>query len=160
MMGTREKLKDYQYRGARAMVLLHEQHLWKFYDTWRKAKNSAVMLPQTTDSSYISYNALLKHVLFWARKYMIWMCEMLELPSPDIPPIPEVDDLDEKAENYIKNLLHEWCKPLSKVAEKRFYQPEYLAPWKTKYCIDAMLEHAVMHPIRHHFQLLELMDEV
>jgi len=46
------------------------------------------------------------------------------------------------------------------VAEEKFYQPEYLAPWKTKYCIDSMLEHAVMHPIRHHFQLKELMDEM
>jgi hypothetical protein len=29
--------------------------------------------------------------------------------------------------------------------------------WNVHYCIDAMLEHAVMHPIRHTFQLQELL---
>lgn len=37
--------------------------------------------------------------------------------------------------------------------------PEYPSRWKTLYCVDAMLEHAVMHPIRHAFQLEELMGE-
>jgi hypothetical protein len=29
--------------------------------------------------------------------------------------------------------------------------------WRTRYCVDSMLEHAVIHPIRHAFQLNELM---
>ena len=49
-----------------------------------------------------------------ARGYMTWMCEVLELPDPEIriPPEP-----------------------------------------------TALLEHAVMHPIRHAFQLEELMHQ-
>ncbi len=42
---------------------------------------------------------------------------------------------------------------MADVPVERFYKPEYEAPWKIRYCIDAMLEHAVMHPIRHRFQL-------
>ena len=30
---------------------------------------------------------------------------------------------------------------------------------RSRYCIDAMLEHAVMHPIRHAFQLDELIKD-
>jgi hypothetical protein len=41
--------------------------------------------------------------------------------------------------------------------DDRLETPEYPSRWQTRYCIDAMLEHAVMHPIRHAFQLEELM---
>ena len=38
--------------------------------------------------------------------------------------------------------------------------PEYPSQWKTRYCIDSMLEHAVMHPVRHAFQLDELLKDL
>ena len=46
---------------------------------------------------------------------------------------------------------------LAEVPEERFEDREYPARWKTLYCVDAMLEHAVMHPIRHTFQLERLL---
>ena len=47
--------------------------------------------------------------------------------------------------------------PLQEIEEKHFHSPCYQSRWGVDYCIDAMLEHAVMHPIRHVFQLEELM---
>ena len=157
-MGTVEALAGYRYRGARASVILHGRHMRKFFDTWQIVKNSGVSLPETDDPNYQSYDALLRHVLHWAREYMMWMCEKLELPPPEIPPPPGVDEVAEKGESYLELLLAQWQSPLSDVPSARFYRPEYAAPWKTKYSIDAMLEHAVMHPIRHRFQLMEVMD--
>jgi hypothetical protein len=148
----------YRYRGARALVLLHEQHLRQFLDTWKKAKASGVSLPQTDDPNYETFDMLLRHVLRWARGYMKWICEKLELPDPEIKAVPEVDVIENEAESYVQHLLEQWRKPLTDVPEELFYKPEYAAPWKPNYCIDAMLEHAVMHPIRHHFQLNELME--
>ena len=112
-------------------------------------------LPETDDPNYESFDALLRHVLSWARRYMIWMCEMLSLSSPQVPPVPEVAAVDGEADRYLEELLRRWRTPLADVPEERFYKPEYEAPWKVKYCIDAMLEHAVMHPVRHRFQLIE-----
>jgi hypothetical protein len=40
---------------------------------------------------------------------------------------------------------------------EEFSKPVYSSRWGVNYCVDAMLEHAVMHPERHRFQLLELM---
>jgi hypothetical protein len=51
-----------------------------------------------------------------------------------------------------------WATPLAQVDADRFERPEYESRWGTRYCIDAMLEHAVMHPIRHAFQLQSLMS--
>jgi uncharacterized damage-inducible protein DinB len=153
------ELTKYHYRGARALVLLHEKHLHQFLDTWKKAKALGVPLPQTDDPNYESFEMLLRHVLRWARGYMKWICEKLELADPEIKAVPEVDVIENEAESYVQHLLEQWRKPLTDVPEERFYKPEFTAPWKSNYCIDAMLEHAVMHPIRHDFQLKELMEE-
>ena len=40
-----------------------------------------------------------------------------------------------------------------------FMDKTYTSRWKVEYCIDAMLEHAVMHPIRHEFQLSNLLKK-
>ena len=45
------------------------------------------------------------------------------------------------------------------IGDDRLETPEYPSRWQTRYCIDSMLEHAVMHPIRHAFQLEELMHQ-
>ena len=154
-----ENLINYHYRGARAMVLLHEKYLSQFLDTWKKAKASGVSLPQTDDYNYESFNLLLRHVLRWARGYMKWICEKLELPDPEIRAVPESDVIEAEAEDYISHLLEQWRKPLTDVPEDKYYKPEFTAPWKSNYCIDAMLEHAVMHPIRHDFQLREIIEQ-
>lgn len=45
------------------------------------------------------------------------------------------------------------------VEEETFYYPEYPSNGGTHpHCIDIMLQHAVMHPIRHDFQLRELLE--
>ena len=150
-------LPTYSYRGARALVLLHEQQLRKFLETWRKAKAVGVSLPKTDDSDYQSMETLLRHVLRAARGYMTWICEKLELPDPAIEPTPEADKIEEQADQYIDHLVDRWRTPLAAILEEQFHTLEYESRWGVSYCIDAMLEHAVVHPIRHQFQLVELM---
>jgi uncharacterized damage-inducible protein DinB len=114
-------------------------------------------LPAGDDPNYASLEALLRHVLRAARGYMVWICEMLELPDPQIRSTPQAGEIEAEAESYLEHLLEQWRRPLAEVPEERFYSPEYPSRWKVDYCIDAMLEHAVMHPIRHQFQLMELL---
>ncbi len=45
---------------------------------------------------------------------------------------------------------------LRDISDEQLETPEYQSRWQTRYCIESMLEHAVMHPIRHAFQLDEL----
>ena len=151
------EMPEYQYRGARALVLLHERKLQRFYETWLDARENGVKLPETKDPDYASLDTLLRHVLRAARGYMTWMCEKLELPDPGIEPTPEVDRIAGEAELYLEHLLEKWRAPLAEVPEERFLNATYLSRWNTQYCIDSMLEHAVVHPMRHRFQLKELL---
>jgi hypothetical protein len=151
------ELTGYSYLGARSLVLLHEHHLREFLVTWKKAKAAGVALPPTDDPSYVSMAALLRHVLRAARGYMTWMCQVLELPAPEIQPTPEVDRIEAESDTYLEHVLDGWRTPLKEIPEQQFHEPTYPSRWKVQYCIDAMMEHAVMHPIRHSFQLRELM---
>ena len=149
-------LKDYSYGGARALVILHERQLRKFVVVWRHAKAAEVELPATDDPDYASLEILLCHVLRCARGYMVWMCKVLGLPDPDILEAPEPTAVDAEAESYVEHVVERWRSPLIGLTEDQAYRPTYTSPWGVEYCIDAMLEHAAMHPLRHRFQLEEL----
>ena len=92
--------------------------------------------------------------------YMTWMCEVLALPDPGIRSAPEVAAMVRDADDYMEHVLERWRAPLREVSNERLETPEYPSRWQTRYCIDSMLEHAVMHPIRHAFQLDELLQDL
>ena len=64
-----------------------------------------------------------------------------------------------KADGYLEHLLERWRLPLAAVSDDRLEPPPELYTPGMPYWIDAMLEHAVMHPVRHEFQLRELMQK-
>jgi hypothetical protein len=149
----------YRSRAVRALVLLHAEHLRRFVRTWRLALATSVSLPPTDDPAYASLGALGQHVLGAARDYMVWMCEMLTLPDPEIRSAPDAAAMVRDAEDYMEHVLERWQAPLREVPNELLETPEYPSRWQTRYCIDSMLEHAVMHPIRHAFQLDELIKK-
>lgn len=139
------------------MVLLHEEHLRRFVQTWQAALAGSVSLPQTDDPAYASLGTLGRHVLSAAGGYLVWICEMLKLPDPGIRPAPDATAIVGDADEYLEHVLERWRgAPLREISNEQLETPEYPSRWQTRYCIDAMLEHAVMHPIRHTFQLDEL----
>jgi hypothetical protein len=146
----------FQSRAVRANVFLHEQHLRRFLQVWAEARAKAVVLPSTTDPSYQSLETLGHHVLRAARGYLVWICEMLRLPNPGIRPAPEPAAVAAEATGYADHLFGRWRATLADVRDDQLETPEYRSRWGTLYSIDSMLEHAVMHPIRHTFQLEEL----
>jgi uncharacterized damage-inducible protein DinB len=151
------ELAGYRYRAARALVLLHEREMMEFLSVWRRAKAADVRLPQTTDPDYASLEALLSHPLRSARGYLTWLCEKLGLPDPGIDPSPESDRVAKEADRYLEHLLARWRLPLAGVEEARF-RGTYKTRWGEDMSPGGMLEHAVLHPIRHRFQLEELLE--
>lgn len=154
-----EELGHYTSRGARALVLLHEAHLRQCIQVWKQAKASGLGLPASDNKNYQSLYTLLQHVLCAARNYMLSMCRILNLPDPQIDPVPELPQIGAEMDRYLEHLLEHWRLPLADVTDDQMEPPEELYVAGMPYWIDAMLEHAVMHPIRHEFQLRELMEQ-
>ena len=144
------------YPGAKALVELHEIHLRSFLATWRVAKEKQVTLPETSDRAYHSLDSLLWHVLSCACRYISWTADALEIPSPALPELPGEDEIAAEADQILESILAAWRLPLVDLPLKAFVRGEHPAWWGTGYCVDAMLEHAVMHPLRHEWQLKKL----
>lgn len=151
-------LDSYLYRGAGALVELHETHLIEFVRVWRLARERELRLPETDDPAYASLDHLLHHVLACARGYLVWCCEKLGLPDPGIDAAPDPGELARDPERYLGHVLERWRGPFCSVPEDEF-NPVYESRWGVGYCVDAMLEHALVHPMRHTWQLQQLMEE-
>lgn len=155
-----EECGNYKYRGARALVILHDKNMRQCLEIWKQAKAANVKFPQTDDPSYESLKHLLQHILWAARAYMVWLCEVLGLPDPEIRPVPEVEKVEAEGDSYLEHVLARWRLPLVHVEFEKFESQTYAANWGTLFfCIDSMLEHAVMHPLRHGFQRENLIKE-
>ena len=154
-----DQIKEYRYRGAGVLIFLQEKCMRSFLLVWKQAKEKNVKLPETSDTDYQSLETILFHVFRASRGYIKWICEKLNLPDPGIDSPPALEEIEKKANRYLEYLLEKWRDPLIELDEKVFLDKAYLARWGVEYCIDAMLEHAVMHPVRHEFQLSNLIVE-
>ena len=152
-----DQLGHYRSRATRALVLLHERELRPFLPVWHRAAAVRIRLPATDDPDYASLETLLHHVLRASRGYMTWMCERLALPDPGIEPAPGPEVVAREADAYLEHLLERWRTPLQDVEPARLDE-EHATRWGATLSIDAMLEHAVLHPVRHRFQLEELLE--
>jgi hypothetical protein len=151
-----EKLSNYKYRGARALVLLHEKHLRQCLEVWKQAKAANLKLPETENENYQSLETLLEHILGAAGHYMVEICQHLGLPDPEIKEVPDIKTIAAEADSYSEHVLERWRLPLVHISEETLdLSPETEHPMP----YFAMLEHAVMHPIRYEFQLKELIRQ-
>ena len=129
----------------------------EFLPVWREALRRGVRLPETTDPDYASLHTLLHHLFRASRGYMTWLCEKLDLPDPGIAAAPQPDVVEREADRYLEHLLGRWRGPLAGLEEERF-QPTFKTRWGADMSGESMLEHAVVHPLRHRFQLEELLE--
>lgn len=147
----------HKYRGAQAMIELHETEMRRFFDVWSQAHQRGLALPPSDDPDYAWTETLLRHVLEAARGYLRWVCRVLELPEPQIQEPPEVDTIASQAANYLDHLLDCWRDPLAGVDEELFFSPGHPTSWDLDVCVESMLEHAIVHPMRHRHQLVGLL---
>jgi hypothetical protein len=152
------ELEGYRFRGARALVLLHERELRDFVATWRRAVAWGVHLPATDDPDCASPDAMARHVLNAAGRYMTWVADKLGLPSPGIEEAPAIEDFSAHADAHLEHVLARWRAPLRDVPPERFVEV-HTSNWGEPFTLESMLEHAVVHPMRHALQLEEAMGE-
>ena len=151
-----EKTGHYQSSAVRALVALHQREMHNFMVIWNNAVKMNVTLPPTEDPSCKTFDAMMSHVLHASRGYVRWICDQLNLTEPQIDrPSNSMNFLTESAD-YLESLLDVWSTALLRITDDECYV-EFKSRWNTIYCIDGMLEHAVMHPVRHSFQLEKLM---
>lgn len=147
----------FKSRGVRALVILQMAEMNELFVVWKKAKRLGVKLPRTEDPAYENLDLLMRHPLRACRGYLTWLCEVLGRPDPGVPDPPEARDVGKKSAAYLKRLERSWNTHMAWMPNEVLDSPGlHTSRWGVPMTVEAMLEHAVAHPMRHRFQLEEL----
>ena len=146
-------MTEFRSRAVRSLVELHERELRAFHATWTAFRESGKPLPEALgDPDYESPALLVTHVQAAARSYMLWIREVLGDPVPDLERIRDADLIVPRLEAFMEETLDGWRRHLLTVADEQL-GTQAKSRWGEPFTIDQMLEHAVVHPMRHRLQL-------
>jgi hypothetical protein len=149
----------FKSNAVRSCVELHEIELNRFYDTWQRFRASGAPLPKTDDPSYQSPEHLAGHVCRAARNYLAWIGDCVKRPVTDVDSDTDVVNIARKGRTFVDEVLAGWRRHLSALEDTELAPTMYKSRWGDDYDIEQMLEHAVVHPMRHRIQLERLMAE-
>jgi hypothetical protein len=128
------------------------------FAAWKKAKRRGVPLPKTEDPDYASIDLLMRHPLRSCRGYLIWLCQTLKRPDPVVPDAPDPQDVEARGAAYIDLLEKAWREHMAWMTDEVAGSNDvHTSRWGQPMTIEAMLEHAAVHPMRHRFQIEEWM---
>jgi uncharacterized damage-inducible protein DinB len=153
-------MSDFKSRAVRSLVELHEVEMRKFFETWDRFVASGAPMPDARgDADYQSRDHLIGHVCRAARGYLTWIGEQLGRAVTDVDPETDALKIAPRAKEFMAAVLAAWRRHLPAVVDAELEPQVYKSRWGVPFSIEAMLEHAVVHPMRHRFQLEKLLEE-
>jgi hypothetical protein len=147
----------FKSNAVRSCVELHEIELRRFLEVWRAFRASGITLPSTEDPSYKSNDHLAGHVLRSARGYLTWIGECVNRPVTDLDSETDPVRIAARGPAFLEDVLAGWRRHLAVLEDRELAPVTYKSRWGEDYDIEQMLEHAVVHPMRHRIQLERLM---
>ena len=149
----------FRSNAVRSCVELHEIELNRFYETWQRFLSSGTPLPKTDDPSYQSAEHLGGHVFRAARGYLTWIGECVTRPVTGLDADTDPVSIARKGRPFVDAVLEAWRRELALLEDPELAPGTYKSRWGQDYNIEQMLEHAVVHPMRHRIQLERLMAQ-
>ena len=150
-------MSPFKSNAVRSLTELHEAEMNRFFEVWQKFRASGVALPKTDDPSYASVESLGGHALRAARGYLTWIGECVQRPVTDIDPDADPVSLARKGRAFLDEVLAGWRRHLALLEDADLAPATFKSRWGEDYNVEQMLEHAVVHPMRHRIQLERLM---
>ncbi len=149
----------FKSNAVRSCVELHEIELNRFYDTWQTFRASGTELPKTDDPSYASVEHLGGHVFRAARNYLTWIMECVKRPVTDVDREDDRVAVARKGRVFVDQVLAAWRRHLATLEDPELAPVAFKSRWGEDYDVEQMLEHAIVHPMRHRIQLERLMAQ-
>jgi hypothetical protein len=151
--GITEASTMFKSNAVRSCLELHEIELRRFADTWDRFSASGAALPDSDDPAYQSSDHLKGHVLRAARNYLTWIGECVKRPVADVDPDNDLMSVAGKGRAFMEEVLAAWRRHLVALDDRELSPEVYTSRWGDPYTVEQMLEHAVVHPMRHRIQL-------
>ncbi len=146
----------FKSNAVRSCMELHEIELRRFHDTWLLFRASGTPLPETDDPSYQSTEHLAGHVLRWSRDYLTWIGDCVQRPVSDLDAEMDPVAIAGRSAAFMEEVLSGWRRHLASLEDRELVPVTHTSRWGEPYSIEQMLEHAIVHPMRHRIQLERL----
>jgi uncharacterized damage-inducible protein DinB len=149
----------FKSNAVRSCVELHEIEMNRFFEVWQAFRAARITLPETRDPNYGSADHLGGHVLRAARNYLTWVGECVNRPVTDVDLDNEQVSVATKGRAFLDEVLAAWRRHLALLEDHELAPATFKSRWGEDYNVEQMLEHAIVHPMRHRIQLERLMRE-
>ena len=147
----------FKSNAVRSLVEIHEIELNRFFDVWQTFRSSGTLLPRSDDPNYASPDHLGGHVLRAARNYLTWIGDCVHRPITDVDLDNDTVSVASKGRSFLEEVLAAWRRHLALVEDRELTPATRKSRWGEDYSVEQMLEHAVVHPMRHRIQLERLL---
>lgn len=151
---------EFKSRAVRSLVELHEVELRKFLEAWKRFAAANAPMPEARgDKSYESREHLLGHGLMAARNYLTRIGEWLGRPVTDVDATQDARAIAAHADAFAEDILAAYRRHLALVMPEELEQQVHRTRWGELMSVEMLLEHAVVHPMRHRIQLERILAE-
>ncbi len=151
---------EFRSRAVRSLVELHEVELRSFLQVWKRFVDTGAPMPDAHgDDDYASRERLGGHVLRAARGYLTRIGEWVGRPVTDMDLTDDPLALAARAPEFAEEVLAAYRRHLALVAPEEVDPQVHRTRWGDLMSIDMLLEHAVVHPMRHRIQLERILAE-
>jgi len=145
---------EFRSRAILSLLELHEAELHAFLATWRRYARAGLPMPEAHgDEAYASIDRLGTHVLKAARSYLVRTTEWLGRPAADLDMADDVADLTARADEFADALIEAYRRHLASATDEEMNAWVHKTRQGNPISIEMLLEHAVVHPMRHRVQL-------
>jgi len=150
---------EFSSRAVRSLVELHEQELRSFLAVWRRFVAADAAMPDAHgDASYESREHLGGHVLMAARGYLTRIGEWVGRPVTDVDASRDPKDVAARAQAFADEVYAAYRRHLGSMTTEELEPQTHKTRWGELMSVEMLLEHAVVHPMRHRIQLERILE--
>ncbi len=151
---------EFRSRAVRSLVELHEREMNAFLQTWDRFVAADAPMPEAHgDDSYRSRDHLLGHLLMAARGYLTRIGEWVGRPVEDVDDATDPVEIAGRARPFAEEVLSAYRRHLAQISTEELEPQTHRARWGDLMSVEMLLEHAVVHPMRHRIQLERILEQ-
>ena len=151
---------EFQSRAVRSLVELHERELRSWFEVWKRFATTDLAIPEAHgDENYANRERLEAHVLMAARNYLTRIGEWVGRPVTDLDDSKDAHAIVGRAAAFGDEVLAGYRRHLASITTAELEQQVHKTRWGELMSVEMLLEHAVVHPMRHRIQIERILED-
>ena len=149
----------FRSRAVHTLVELHESEMRSFLEVWKRFLASNLPMPEAHgDEHYENRERLVGHVLMAARGYLTRIGEWVGRPVSDVDGSQDPYEIARRTSAFAEDVLSAYRRHLTEISNEELEQQVHRTRWGELMSVENLLEHAVVHPMRHRIQLERILE--